>query len=112
MDMVHNANQLSTPTGIFVDAQGNIYICDTDNNRIQKWAPGAATGVTVAGGNGFSSNPNQLSNPLKFMLTAGAQCISGISIITGFKMGDRRFIRHYYCWRNGKAPILINYTGP
>jgi gliding motility-associated-like protein len=56
-------NQLSTPTGIFVDTNGNLYICDTDNNRIQKWAPGATSGNTVAGGN-FGNAANQLANPL------------------------------------------------
>jgi gliding motility-associated-like protein len=42
------AGQLSSPTGIFVDSKNNIYICDTDNTRIQKWAIGASSGTTVA----------------------------------------------------------------
>lgn len=58
------ANQLSSPTGIFVDAAGNVYVCDTDNDRVMKWAPGATSGVVVAGGNGYGDAPNQLSNPL------------------------------------------------
>lgn len=57
------AHQLSTPTGIFVDASGNVYVCDTDNNRVQKWAPGATTGITVAGNGSFGSGANQLANP-------------------------------------------------
>src|SRR5258708_4539533 len=40
------------PAGIFVDDEGNIYVADVTNNRIQKWAPGASQGITVAGGNG------------------------------------------------------------
>jgi hypothetical protein len=35
------------------------------NNRIQKWAPGAITGTTVAG-NGMGSNANQL-NSIQFI---------------------------------------------
>jgi DNA-binding beta-propeller fold protein YncE len=28
------------PTGITVDAQGNVYVADTGNHRVQKFAPG------------------------------------------------------------------------
>ena len=59
----NNPNQLNKPTRFFVDAVGNMYIPDMDNNRIQKWAPGATSGVTVAGGNGSGSAPNQLNRP-------------------------------------------------
>lgn len=47
------ANQLSSPRGIFVDSQGNLFIADEVNSRIQKWALGATLGITVAGGNGY-----------------------------------------------------------
>ncbi|MBX7108650.1 MAG: T9SS type A sorting domain-containing protein [Chitinophagales bacterium] len=53
----------STAGGIAVDASGNIYICDNPNHRIQKWAPGATEGITVAGGNGAGSGADQLNNP-------------------------------------------------
>ena len=45
------ANQLSSPRGVFVDSYGNIFVADAENHRIQKWAPRASTGTTVAGGN-------------------------------------------------------------
>jgi gliding motility-associated-like protein len=57
------ANQLNQPGGIFLDAAGNLYIADETNNRVQKWAPGASSGVTVAGGNGAGAAANQLSSP-------------------------------------------------
>ncbi len=47
-------NQLASPTGIFVDNNNNLYICDTDNTRIQKWVIGANSGTTVAS---LSTNP-------------------------------------------------------
>jgi len=54
---------LAFPHDVFVDKQGNIYVTDGDNNRVQKWAPGASSGVTVAGGNGYGSGDNQLNSP-------------------------------------------------
>jgi len=55
------SNLLYTPTGIFVDGSANIYVSDNGNSRIQKWAAGANTGSTVAGGNGNGGAYNQLS---------------------------------------------------
>ncbi len=40
----HGAGQLSKPAGIAVDTQGNIYVADTNNNRIQKFSPTGASG--------------------------------------------------------------------
>lgn len=56
-------NQLNLPYGVAVDGPGNVYVADSGNNRVQKWAPGATTGTTVAGGNGAGSVANQLHNP-------------------------------------------------
>lgn len=42
-------NLLDNPFGLFVDNAGNVYVADQLNNRVQKWAPGATSGVTVAG---------------------------------------------------------------
>ncbi|CAF4119796.1 unnamed protein product, partial [Adineta steineri] len=44
-----NANQLKNPTCLYIDNNNTLYICDHDNNRIQKWIQGAITGTTVAG---------------------------------------------------------------
>ncbi len=56
------ADQLLGPNDIFIDASGNIFVADDYNHRIQKWAPGATSGVTVAGGNGFGDADNQLNH--------------------------------------------------
>lgn len=55
-----NANQFHSPDYFYVDGAGNIYVSDFDNYRVQKWVPGATTGITVAGGNGQGSAANQL----------------------------------------------------
>jgi hypothetical protein len=54
-------NQLSVPSGIFIDSLGALYIADYDNNRIQEWLPGATQGITVAGGNGEGDSSNQFN---------------------------------------------------
>jgi streptogramin lyase len=56
-------NQFKGPSAIFVDAAGNIYVSDTGNQRIMKWAPGATSGIRVAGASANTSGPNSLSNP-------------------------------------------------
>ncbi len=55
------STQLANPVGIYVDASGTMYITDNGNSRVQKWAAGATTGITVAGGNGVGSNANQFN---------------------------------------------------
>ncbi|CAF0799245.1 unnamed protein product [Adineta steineri] len=44
-----SANQLKNPSCLYIDNNNTLYICDHDNNRIQKWIQGATTGTTVAG---------------------------------------------------------------
>ena len=46
-----------------MDANGSIYILDDENARVTKWAPGALTGVLVAGGNGQGTTLTQLQYP-------------------------------------------------
>jgi sugar lactone lactonase YvrE len=66
------SSQFGFPAGgIAVDASGNIYVADVQNHRVQKWAPGAVTGITVAGGNGAGSAANQLNRPKDVFVDAG-----------------------------------------
>ena len=44
-------SQLSGPTGVAVDRSGNIYIADTDNNRVRRINAGGII-TTIAGGDG------------------------------------------------------------
>jgi len=43
------SNVLLRPTGIVIDEDGNIYVSDSGNNRVQFWANGASIGTTIAG---------------------------------------------------------------
>ena len=60
------ANQLSWPAGVAVDGDGNLYVADQNNHRVQMFPPGstsATEGITVAGGNGYGPAANQLGHP-------------------------------------------------
>ncbi|CAF4737078.1 unnamed protein product, partial [Rotaria sp. Silwood2] len=46
-----------------IDVNGDIYILDTGNNRVTKWAQDALTSTVEAGGNGLSSSSNQMYWP-------------------------------------------------
>ncbi|CAF1238278.1 unnamed protein product [Adineta steineri] len=60
-----SANQLRNPTCLYIDNNNTLYICDQNNNRIQKWIQGSASGVTVAGSSTGTSGSTStlLKNP-------------------------------------------------
>ncbi len=62
-----NSSQLYKPEDVYVDRNGNIYVSDSYNHRIQKFINGSNIGITIAGitGSGGSSL-NQLYYPLYF----------------------------------------------
>ncbi|MBS1596515.1 MAG: T9SS type A sorting domain-containing protein [Bacteroidetes bacterium] len=67
------ANQLYYPYDVALDAIGNLYVADLDNDRVQKFPAGstsATNGITIAGGNGNGSNNNQLNQPEGIALDA------------------------------------------
>lgn len=70
------AAQLDTPTGVAVDAGGNVFIADTDNNRIREVSHGVI--VTIAGdgeefyaGDGAAATAAALDSPTGVAVDAG-----------------------------------------
>ncbi|CAF3324441.1 unnamed protein product [Rotaria socialis] len=57
-------NFLNYPTGIVLDASGNMYILDGGNNRVVYWAVGASVGVLLAGTGVAGSANNQFDQPM------------------------------------------------
>src|SRR5208337_2263721 len=61
--------QLNQPEGVAVDASGNLYIADTDNNRIRKISPNgiittvAGNGIAGFGGDHGPASQAQLNHP-------------------------------------------------
>lgn len=64
------SNQLNYPNDMMVDAAGNLLVCDYQNSRIQKFAPGSTSGVTVAGSGGYGSGTYQFRFDSRFYLDA------------------------------------------
>jgi len=64
------ANQFNSPSGLWVDALFNVYVSDYNNSRIQKWAPGATSGVEVAGGATYGNTASTLDGTTDIYLDA------------------------------------------
>ena len=47
------SNLLFFPTFVKTDVDGNVYVSDRQNNRVQLWNRGASVGTTIAGITGF-----------------------------------------------------------
>ena len=68
--------QLNGPTGIAVDAGGNVYFADTLNHRVRKMSPDgtittvAGTGTGGFGGDGGAAGAAQLNHPFGLALDA------------------------------------------
>jgi sugar lactone lactonase YvrE len=68
---------LSGPCGVAVDASGNLYIADTDNNRIRKVTPSgtistvAGNGTEGYGGDGGPATSAQLASLYGVTVDAG-----------------------------------------
>ncbi|CAF4346798.1 unnamed protein product, partial [Rotaria magnacalcarata] len=60
--------KMSKPIGIFVDYNFDLYVADSENNRILQFQSGQTTGITVAG-KGIQ-NKLELSNPTDLILDA------------------------------------------
>src|SRR5262249_41808082 len=62
-------NQLSRPSGVALDASGNLFVGDSGNNRVIEYAYNAATGsyasagTVVAGTGAAGTGLSQLNNP-------------------------------------------------
>jgi DNA-binding beta-propeller fold protein YncE len=67
----NTADKLNSPAGVYMSGNdGAIYVADTLNHRVQKWAVGASSGITVAGNPAgiAGSNMYDLNKPYAVIL--------------------------------------------
>ncbi len=65
-----NDSLLNCPSGVWVDANGNVIVTDYLNSRIMEWAPGALAGSRVVGTGLPGIAVNQISAPYGICLDA------------------------------------------
>jgi sugar lactone lactonase YvrE len=61
--------QLNYPNDVYADGNGNVYVCDSFNYRVQKFINGSANGITIANITnpvGFSLSSNNIPRYLTF----------------------------------------------
>ncbi|CAF0887706.1 unnamed protein product [Didymodactylos carnosus] len=61
-------NQLSDPTGLYVDDDQTIYVADHSNHRIVEWKRGATSGQVIAGATEQGNDAYQLNTPYDVIL--------------------------------------------
>jgi sugar lactone lactonase YvrE len=71
------AAYLDTPTGIAVDASGNLYIADSHNHRVRKVSAGSITTVAGTGAPGFAGDGGVATAAQLWLPTAVAVDASG-----------------------------------
>ncbi|CAF0904400.1 unnamed protein product [Rotaria sordida] len=90
-------NQLSSPTGIFIDSSDILYINDGGNYRSLKYLSGATSGILIAGTGTSGSASNQLGGSTRFNYVDSNQ---NIYISDG---SNNRVMR----WANGASMGVI-----
>jgi len=93
------AASLTNPSGVAVDAAGNLYIADTDSNRVRKVATGSGIISTFAG---IWHPPLPIGAPIGDGGPATAAALSGPSALA-FDAEGNLFIAEYYRVRKVSA---------
>jgi sugar lactone lactonase YvrE len=68
----NDAMGLNSPTGLYTTFNGDVYVADRDNHRIQLYRNGSRTGKTVAGNGTAGSTTGQLDQPTSVTVDASS----------------------------------------
>ncbi|CAF2027457.1 unnamed protein product [Rotaria magnacalcarata] len=97
-------DQLNEPLGLFVDEDAAVYVADTLNFRVVKWASGASSGQVVAGGNGEGNQTNQMKYATKIIIDKNGTMFicdhTNMRVQRWFKNDDhgQTIIENISCW--------------
>jgi uncharacterized protein (TIGR03437 family) len=69
--------QLSSPSGLFLDSSGNLYFCDSVNQRVRKISNGTITTIAGNGTSGYSGDKGPATSAALFNPTGVAVDLSG-----------------------------------
>jgi sugar lactone lactonase YvrE len=84
------SNQFNAPYAVCVSKKtGDIYVADTGNHRIQRWSPGATSGVTIIGVTGVSGIDATLLNGPTYVVLSMNETFLYVS--DGFNNRVQRF---------------------
>jgi len=110
------ASLLDFPVGLYVTPNDTIYIADYNNNRVQKWAPGATNGITIAGTGVSGTSDSQLYYPANVFLDSSKNLFVvdyGNSRVQKFLPGSihASIVAGRCCTTGGSASMLDFPTG-
>ena len=108
--------------GIAMDKNGDLYVVDSENHRVQRYHRGETDGTIVAGGNGKGDNLNQLHDPhYIFVDDALSMYISDHknnrvikwekNAREGVNIVSKRLFNNIFTRMNGPEGIFVDSTG-
>ncbi len=68
-----NAMALNGPASVIVMPNGNMYVTDRGNGRVQKYPAGSPLGITLVGNGSYGSGSNQLYEPMGLYVDASTE---------------------------------------
>ncbi len=120
-DGTGNAARFYYPEGLAVDANGNLYVADTDNDTIRKVTPVGTNWVvtTLAGLAGSYGSANGTGSAARFHFTAGV-AVDGAGNVYVADEDNYTIRKGYYPFTaqftasptNGTVPLTVQFTSP
>lgn len=100
--------RFNTPSGITIDSDGNLYVCDQYNHRVQKFSPSLLPLLVM--GAGFGTAPGQLKYPTNCALSPDESKLYVTELINNrISVFDRNGVFQGIIGSSGSGPGQFNY---